>query len=137
MRVVSFQGPSSKVRTTSPGCRKSCSLNFSAPKPGPPVVSISTVRDTPSALGLPGQAAGVAVAGSAWADGLGSAGCAWAGAGGAATTAATVISGAAVAREASTASATSALVVNKSIYSAPISRSGGGHPQNPPPPGGV
>src|SRR5438128_2444784 len=49
------QGPSSKVSTTSPSRRKSWVLKCSKPKPGPPVVSISTTRDTPSALGLPGH----------------------------------------------------------------------------------
>src|SRR5947209_947569 len=33
-------------------------LKCSKPKPGPPVVSISTVRAKPSALGLPGHGAG-------------------------------------------------------------------------------
>jgi hypothetical protein len=46
------QGPSSKVSTTSPSRRKSWALKCSKPKPGPPVVSISTTRETPSALGL-------------------------------------------------------------------------------------
>ena len=49
------QGPSSKVNTTSPGRRKSCSLKCSNPNCGPPVVSISTTRETPNAFGLPGQ----------------------------------------------------------------------------------
>src|SRR5262245_61007294 len=49
------QGPSSNVSTTSPGCRKSWLLKCSKPKPGPPRVSTSTTRATPSALGLPGQ----------------------------------------------------------------------------------
>src|SRR5438876_3699393 len=49
------QGPSSKVSTTSPGRRKSWVLKCSKPNCGPPVVSISTTRATPSALGLPGQ----------------------------------------------------------------------------------
>src|SRR5260370_2657797 len=48
-------GPSSNVRTTSPSRWKSWVLKCSKPKPGPPVVSISTTRDTPSALGLPGH----------------------------------------------------------------------------------
>src|SRR5436190_14620064 len=48
-------GPSSKVSTTSPSRRKSWVLKCSKPKPGPPVVSISTTRDTPIAFGLPGQ----------------------------------------------------------------------------------
>src|SRR5262245_1986136 len=49
------QGPSSKVKTTSASRRKSCSLKCSKPKPGPPVVSISTTRATPSAFGFPLQ----------------------------------------------------------------------------------
>src|SRR6266566_1980794 len=53
--VLPGQGPSSKVSTTSPGLRKSWVLKCSKPKPGPPVVSICTVRDIPSAFGLPGQ----------------------------------------------------------------------------------
>src|ERR1700686_3617041 len=56
--VLCGQGPSSKVSTTSPGCRKSYCLKCSKPKPGPPVVSISTTRDTPSAPGCPGQLTG-------------------------------------------------------------------------------
>src|SRR5262245_17970134 len=62
-------GPSSKVSTTSPGCRKSWLLKCSKPKPGPPVVSTSTTRPTPSALGLPGQDAPAAGAGGAAAGG--------------------------------------------------------------------
>src|SRR6516225_292791 len=54
-RVFFGQGPSSKVSTTSPSRRKSWLLKCSKPKPGPPVVSISTTRDTPSAFGLPGH----------------------------------------------------------------------------------
>src|SRR5262245_24759625 len=50
--VLLSHGPSSKVSTTSFSLRKSSSLKCSKPKPGPPVVSISTVRATPSALGL-------------------------------------------------------------------------------------
>src|SRR5205809_7977707 len=50
--VLIGQGPSSKVSTTSLSRRKSSCLKCSKPKPGPPVVSISTVRPTPSALGL-------------------------------------------------------------------------------------
>src|SRR4051812_3715400 len=76
--VLRGQGPSSKVSTTSPGRRKSWLLRCSKPKPGPPVVSTSTTRDTPSASGLAqldaallaaggvnaaGAAAGVTVAG--------------------------------------------------------------------------
>src|SRR6185437_3966980 len=50
--VLPGHGPSSKVSTTSLGSRKSYCLKFSKPKPGPPVVSISTTRLTPSAFGL-------------------------------------------------------------------------------------
>src|SRR4051812_34852660 len=50
--VFTGHGPSSKVRTTSLSRRKSSSLKCSKPKPGPPVVSISTVRPMPSASGL-------------------------------------------------------------------------------------
>src|SRR4029077_14313432 len=45
------QGPSSKVSTTSLSCRKSYCLKCSKPKPGPPVVSISTMRDSPKPPG--------------------------------------------------------------------------------------
>src|SRR5204862_5391481 len=83
-------GPSSKVRTTSPSRRKSWLLKCSKPKPGPPVVSISTTRATPSALGLlqeldmaegsGGAAAAVGeAAGEAWANAAGD----WAAAAGA------------------------------------------------------
>src|ERR1700745_175128 len=75
-------GPSSKVSTTSPSRRKSWLLKCSKPKPGPPVVSISTTRATPSALGLlqeldmaegSGGAAGAAgeAGGDAWANAAG------------------------------------------------------------------
>src|SRR5215211_4445326 len=60
--VLPCQGPSSNVSTTSPARRKSCILKCSQPKPGPPVVSISTTRVTPSALGLAAQVAAGAVA---------------------------------------------------------------------------
>src|SRR3954469_1527022 len=50
--VFSGHGPSSKVSTTSLSRRKSSCLKCSKPKPGPPVVSISTVRPTPSAPGM-------------------------------------------------------------------------------------
>src|SRR5438477_2915511 len=43
-------GPSSNVNTTSPGARKSLSPR-GVPNHGPPVVSISTVRETPSVFG--------------------------------------------------------------------------------------
>src|SRR5262249_13265515 len=65
-------GPSSKVSTTSPSRRKSCALKCSKPKPGPPVVSISTTRETPSALRLlheAGMAEGSGAA--AWATAAG------------------------------------------------------------------
>ena len=58
-------GPSSNVSTTSPGFRKSCCLKCSKPKPGPPVVSICTVRATPRASGLPGQETGCGAGGAA------------------------------------------------------------------------
>src|SRR5262249_43308873 len=51
-RVLPGQGPSSKVSTTSFNTRKSYCLYCSKPKPGPPVVSTSTVRARPSASGL-------------------------------------------------------------------------------------
>src|SRR3954466_6600838 len=64
--VLMGQGPSSNVRTTSWSRRKSSCLKCSKPNPGPPVVSISTVRPTPSAFGLVQAAlAGCAVAGAA------------------------------------------------------------------------
>src|SRR5215213_7250640 len=50
--VFTGHGPSSNVSTTSLSRRKSSSLKCSKPKPGPPVVSISTVRPMPSASGL-------------------------------------------------------------------------------------
>src|SRR6187455_342610 len=74
--VLPSHGPSSKVSTTSLGFRKSYCLKCSKPKPGAPVVSISTVRDTPSALGLAqAGAATFGAAGNALAAGL-AAGCA-------------------------------------------------------------
>src|SRR5215469_6259872 len=57
-------GPSSKVSTTSPSRKKSWLLKCSKPKPGPPVVSISTTRETPMASGLlheVGMAAAIAL----------------------------------------------------------------------------
>src|SRR5215470_5372830 len=77
--VFFSHGPSSKVSTTSFSFRKSSSLKCSKPKPGPPVVSISRVRATPSAFGLL-QAARAGCAGAAAAG----AGAAAAGAGAAA-----------------------------------------------------
>src|SRR6202042_1011912 len=50
--VLTGHGPSSKVSTTSLSARKSSCLKCSKPKPGPPVVSISTTRLRPSASGL-------------------------------------------------------------------------------------
>src|SRR6266540_1889124 len=67
------QGPSSKVSTTSPSRRKSWLLKCSKPKPGPPVVSISTVRAMPSAFGLPGHDEPALAAGGGAAAGVGAA----------------------------------------------------------------
>ena len=50
--VFSGHGPSSKVSTTSLSRRKSYCLKCSKPKPGPPVVSISTMRASPMPPGL-------------------------------------------------------------------------------------
>src|SRR5260221_3589584 len=50
--VFTGHGPSSKVSTISLSVRKSSCLKCSKPKPGPPVVSISTTRLTPSASGF-------------------------------------------------------------------------------------
>src|SRR6202166_4072801 len=50
--VFSGHGPSSKVSTTSLSRRKSYCLKCSVPNAGPPVVSISTMRESPSAFGL-------------------------------------------------------------------------------------
>src|SRR3954453_6340867 len=50
--VLPGHGPSSKVSTTSRSARKSNCLKWSRPKPGPPVVSTTTVREIPSASGL-------------------------------------------------------------------------------------
>src|SRR3954447_16623529 len=50
--VLTCQGPSSKVSTTSLSLRKSSCLKCSKPNPGPPVVSICTTRETPSASGV-------------------------------------------------------------------------------------
>src|SRR5207237_5314369 len=67
------QGPSSKVSTTSPSRRKSCALKCSKPNPGPPVVSISTTRETPNALGLLHELVGMAagIGALAWATAAG------------------------------------------------------------------
>src|SRR4030088_3361529 len=70
--VLTGHGPSSNVSTTSLSRRKSSCLKCSKPKPGPPVVSISTVRPTPSAPGvLRAALAGCAEAGAAAAAGAG------------------------------------------------------------------
>ena len=71
--VVPGQGPSSSVSTTSPSRRKSCALKCSKPKPGPPVVSISTTRETPNALGLLHELVGMAagIGALAWATAAG------------------------------------------------------------------
>src|ERR1700738_5738015 len=50
--VLTGHGPSSNVSTTSWSRRKSSCLKCSKPNPGPPVVSISTIRAIPSALGF-------------------------------------------------------------------------------------
>src|SRR3954466_11476016 len=54
--VLTSHGPSSKVSTTSLSLRKSSCLKCSKPKPGPPVVSICTTRETPSTSVPPLQA---------------------------------------------------------------------------------
>src|SRR5262245_19916807 len=77
--VLPSHGPSSKVSTTSFSFRKSSSLKCSKPKHGPPVVSISTVRPTPSAFGLV-QAARAGCDGCAAAAGGGAAAAAAGGA---------------------------------------------------------
>src|ERR1700722_14605975 len=63
--VLTGHGPSSNVSTTSLSRRKSSCLKCSKPKPGPPVVSISTTRLIPSASGLVQGALAVAGAGMA------------------------------------------------------------------------
>src|SRR5580704_18259009 len=50
--VLPGHGPSSKVSTISLSRRKSYCLKCSVPNAGPPVVSICTMRESPSALGL-------------------------------------------------------------------------------------
>src|ERR1700722_14985916 len=65
--VLTGHGPSSNVSTTSLSRRKSSCLKCSKPKPGPPVVSISTTRPIPSASGL----AQAALAGAGGAAGAG------------------------------------------------------------------
>src|SRR5262249_2981726 len=75
------QGPSSKVSTTSPSRKKSWLLKCSKPKPGPPVVSISTTRAIPKALGLLHDVGMAEGTGAAWGGGAG-AGTPWGTAGG-------------------------------------------------------
>src|SRR3954471_25063592 len=72
--VLTSQGPSSKVSTTSLSFRKSSCLKCSKPKPGPPVVSICTTRETPSASGAPLQATFGPGGGAGGAGGPGGAG---------------------------------------------------------------
>src|SRR6478672_6184215 len=74
--VLTGHGPSSNVSTTSLSRRKSSCLKCSKPKPGPPVVSISTMRPMPIALGL-AQAAFVGAGTGAGAGGAAGAGAAW------------------------------------------------------------
>src|ERR1700694_3774150 len=77
--VLTGHGPSSNVSTTSLSRRKSSCLKCSKPKPGPPVVSISTMRAMPSAFGFAqgvfagaGAGAGAAaVCGAGWPLGAG------------------------------------------------------------------
>src|SRR5437868_5096730 len=69
--VLPGHGPSSKVSTTSLSVRKSICLKCSKPNPGPPVVSISTTRETPSASGLAQADFGKAGAGAAMAAAAG------------------------------------------------------------------
>src|SRR5262249_18476142 len=73
--VLSGQGPSSKVSTTSLSRRKSYCLKCSVQKAGPPVVSISTTRDRPIAFGL-SQVGTAFAAGGLAAAGAGAAGAA-------------------------------------------------------------
>ena len=63
------QGPSSKVRTTSLSRRKSYCLKCSKPNPGPPVASISTMRERPIPPGL--SHAGILLTGLFWPDAFG------------------------------------------------------------------
>src|SRR5271156_5100496 len=78
--VLPGHGPSSKVSTISLSRRKSYCLKCSVPKAGPPVVSICTMRESPSALGLlhggmvvEKAEAPVLGAAGAWALGIGAA----------------------------------------------------------------
>src|SRR6195952_5862571 len=83
--VLPGQGPSSNVSTTSLSLRKSSCLKCSKPKPGPPVVSICTTRETPSGSAAPLQATlgpgGGAAAACGAGAGLGGGGGRWCGGG--------------------------------------------------------
>src|ERR1700732_3200294 len=72
--VFSGHGPSSKVSTTSFSRRKSYCLKCSVPNAGPPVVSISTTRERPIALGLSQAGMPLADPGLVAADGAGAGG---------------------------------------------------------------
>src|SRR3954470_1632404 len=74
--VLTSQGPSSNVSTTSLSLRKSSCLKCSKPNPGPPVVSICTTRETPSASALLLQATFGPGGGAGAACGAGAAGAA-------------------------------------------------------------
>ena len=82
--VLLSHGPSSKVSTISWSRRKSIVLKCCEPKPGPPVVSISTTRETFMAFGLlqtmsgalSGAGAGAGAAMGAGAGAAAGAGCA-------------------------------------------------------------
>src|SRR6516225_1665764 len=65
--VLSGQGPSSKVSTTSLSRKKSYCLKCSVPNAGPPVVSISTTRETLSPSGLAHDAEALLGAGGGFA----------------------------------------------------------------------
>src|SRR5580700_9142164 len=62
MGVLPGHGPSSKVSTISLSRRKSYCLKCSVPNAGPPVVSISTTRETLSPSGLAQDVAALAEA---------------------------------------------------------------------------
>src|SRR5882762_6995270 len=94
--VLSGHGPSSNVSTTSLSRRKSSCLKCSKPNPGPPVVSISTMRAIPIALGFAhgafaGAAAGVGAGVACGAAAFLGAAAAGAGAGAACGTAAPLL----------------------------------------------
>src|SRR6516165_12529301 len=62
--VFTGHGPSSKVNTTSLSRKKSYCLKCSKPKPGAPVVSISTMRANPRPPGLSQAGMGEDLAGA-------------------------------------------------------------------------